>query len=142
MKIYIAARYSRKDEVARLAGLMRKVGVTVVSTWHDEAESQIPETSFDANREHFLEMANRDLSELDTAESIVFFSESPTVGVPRGGRHVEFGYFLKMKRAVPQLRITVIGPTENLFHTLIDEQYPDMVEYVFAMAQRIVIPTP
>src|SRR6188768_1910934 len=104
-KIYLAARYSRKLEVKGVADLIKKAGITVVSTWHDKPAPAFGEEELDQNRDFFSTEAKADLDEIDEANTLLFFSEDPNVGVPRGGRHVEYGYFLKMKRNRPRLQI-------------------------------------
>jgi len=59
----------------------------------------------------YRELALADIQDIDRAEAILLYSEDPTVGVPRGGRHVEFGYALAKGK-----RLFVIGPKENIFH--------------------------
>jgi hypothetical protein len=136
-KVYFAGRYSRKKEIAEVAELAKKIGVNVVSTWHDKPDVEIDEAAIEANEMFFLKEALADLDELDTANTLVFFSESPTVGIPRAGRHVEFGYFLKMKRYKLESRIYVIGPIENIFQLFIDEKFADVPTFIYEMSKRI-----
>ena len=55
-----------------------------------------------------------DVADVYAADAIVAFSEpSNMTGSSRGGRHVEFGLALAWKKM-----IIVVGPRENVFHTL------------------------
>jgi len=54
---------------------------------------------------------------------VITFTETPRSSNSRGGRHVEFGIALGMRK-----RAVVIGPRENVFHCLpfpYIEWYPD-----------------
>jgi hypothetical protein len=136
-KVYFAGRYSRKHEIAEVAELAKKIGVNVVSTWHDKPDVEIDEAAIEANEMFFLEEAIADLAELDEANTLVFFSESPTVGVPRAGRHVEYGYFLKMRKLGLKSRIYIIGPIENIFQLFADEKFADVPTFVYEMSKRM-----
>src|SRR6187402_1599940 len=96
--VYIAARYSRKLEIKGLASLIRKAGITVVSTWHDKPDFPFPESAIEEHATEFSAESIADLNELGTANTLIFMSEDPNVGIPRAGRHVEYGYFLRNKR--------------------------------------------
>jgi hypothetical protein len=136
-KVYFAARYSRKREVAEVAELARLVDVRVVSTWHDKADEDIDEAAIELNREYFANEADEDLEELRRANTLVFFSEDPNVGVPRGGRHVEYGYFLNMKHRHPRYQIYIIGPVENIFQLQADEVFSNVPQFVYEMSKRV-----
>lgn len=114
-KIYIAARYSEKHEMAAQADIFRQNGIEVTSTWLDE--SHHPETKMsDIHDDNLAGYAYNDLRDIDEADWLVFSSIEPTIPAVRGGRHVEFGYALARGK-----RILVIGPKENIFHYLFGE---------------------
>jgi len=113
VKVYIAARYSRKVEVSTIAAALTAHGYTVTSTWHDEphsADAQLADLTADDLRMY----ANRDLLEIRMCYVLLFLSESDQSYNRRGGRHVEFGYALGQGKF-----IAVIGPLENIFHHLV-----------------------
>lgn len=110
MRIYIAGRYSRRDEFRQVRDKLTKRGYTVTSRWLDENEplqSQMGEHT----TAWYQDTQEVDLQDVDLANAVLFFSEDPLVGIPRGGRHVEFGYALGKYKD-----IFVIGPKENVFH--------------------------
>lgn len=110
MKVYLAAQYARRDELRTYREQLQARGIVVTSRWLDEKEplnSQMGQHS----TEFYVETATIDLEDIDRADAVIFFSESPLVGVVRGGRHVEFGYAFKANKP-----IFVIGPKENVFH--------------------------
>jgi hypothetical protein len=118
LKIYLAARYSRRDEMrAYRETLHKNYNVQVTSHWLDEKSSATGNMG-DEDDAFYWETAQVDLMDIDAAHVLVLFSENPLVGVPRGGRNVEFGYALKAGK-----RIWVVGPKENVFH------YRPMVEH-------------
>lgn len=110
MNIYIAARYSRKEEMKTVRDALQKAGFAVTSSWLDEphgANTKLSELSDALNEEY----AQVDIDDINRSDRILFFSES--VLTPRGGRHVEFGYALAQGKP-----IDVVGPKENIFHYL------------------------
>jgi hypothetical protein len=110
MKIYIAGRYSRRDEFRQVRDKLVKRGHTVTSRWLDETQS-LDSQMGEETSDWYWKTQRVDLMDIDSAYSVLFFAEDPLVGTPRGGRHVEFGYALGM--GIP---IHVIGPRENVFH--------------------------
>lgn len=109
-RVYLAARYDRRDELREYREILTSYGIEVTSRWLDETEplnSQMGQHSED----FYILTARIDLEDVDDADTIIFFSEDPLVGYRRGGRHVEYGYALKGGKD-----IIVIGPKENVFH--------------------------
>lgn len=118
--IYLASRYSRKDEMRNRAEYLAGFGFTVTSTWLEEKYDpniKITDIADDTNRE----LAAIDLYDIDRSDTLIFFAEDQNNQPPRGGRHVEFGYALARG-----LDIVVIGVKENIFHYLKPiKVYPD-----------------
>lgn len=108
--VYIAGRYSRRDEFREMRKKLYAAGYIVNSRWLNES-SPLDSQMGDQEEEFYLKTQRVDLVDICRAEEMLFFAEDPTVGVPRGGRHVEFGYALAS--GIP---INVIGPRENVFH--------------------------
>lgn len=122
MKVYIASRYSRKNEMREHAKRLRESGIEVTSRWLEEKYA--PGTTLDELTDEFCtETARTDFADIDKANAILFFSENPLLGTPRGGRHVEFGYALAASKLVH-----VIGPRENIFHYLPGVKHYDNVD--------------
>jgi nucleoside 2-deoxyribosyltransferase len=118
MKVYLASRYPRRKELSALVPLLKEHNISVTSRWLNETLS--PNTTLHEVSPAFcLETALIDLEDIDRADTIVFFSEDPLIGTPRGGRHVEFGYALAKGK-----RIIVLGGNENIFHFL-----PHIIHY-------------
>lgn len=128
MKIYLAARYSRREELCGYRAELEAMGHTVTSRWlngsyqidekgkpigdHGEALVETGETTeADRLRAHFV---TEDCEDVRSADCVISFTEPPRSALGnRGGRHVEFG----MAVALGKLLI-VVGHRENLFHYL------------------------
>lgn len=112
LKVYVAARYDRKDEVTEIVECLMCDGFTVTSTWHREPYApkvQLPDLPEDEHRD----LALRDIRELDEADVILLLTDPPTEPHVRGGKHVEFGYALAKDK-----ELICCGPAENIFHHL------------------------
>lgn len=118
MRIYLAARYSRREEMLTYAKDLENLGHTVISRWITGCH-EIPgksESIGDRNtytteeRAHF---ATEDLQDLLHSSCIIAFTEEENAPSNRGGRHVEFGYAIGKN-----LELYVVGPKENVFHCL------------------------
>ena len=118
MTAYIAARFSRKPEMLALAALFAQHNIKVRARWLNESVSP-DATLHDVTPAYHTKTATDDIEDIDASDTIIFFSEDPLVGTPRGGRHVEFGYALAKGK-----RVVVIGPPENTFHYL-----PGIINY-------------
>lgn len=121
MKIYLASRYSRREELNRRWHWLEYAGFEVTSRWllgdHQVSDSGLSEEAAPEERERF---AQEDWDDLAAADICISFTEEPRSGHSRGGRRVEFGAALAMGK-----RCIVIGPRENVFHCLPSvEVYP------------------
>ena len=118
-KIYLAARYSRRDEVAHYQGEARLLGFDVTSRWlegtHEIVDGRSRQAD-DASRQRF---AREDWDDLVAADIVISFTEGPDAKKSRGGRHVEFGAALALKKWC-----IVVGPAENVFHHM-----PEVVRF-------------
>jgi nucleoside 2-deoxyribosyltransferase len=110
MKLYIAAQYSRKEEMLEKASALRAMGVEVTSRWMEEDYHPYIQLS-EITDEKNAEIADYDLSDIEDADTFLFFSEEHPP--KRAGRHVEFGYALALG-----LDMHVVGCKENIFHYL------------------------
>jgi len=101
MKVYIAGRYAKLDELKKESVQFTDAGIEVTSSWLDGGESGLT----------FNEIAQLDLDDVDNADAVVLYTEPYGTPIPGGGRHVEFGYGLGSgKKAI------IVGPMENIFH--------------------------
>lgn len=128
-RIYLAARYSRIEELQEYRRALEAAGHKVVSRWLNgehqasDAALQGPESILSAIGQQF---AIDDWADLMSANWLICFTETPRTGPTRGGRHVEFGVGLAMG-----YRLVVVGPRENVFYCLARvEQYSDWDTFV------------
>ena len=116
-RVYLAARYSRRDEMRGYAEQLKQLGYTVDADWifgdNTTEVAKIVEAA-----EWSVPIVAREFAEVDyddvwDSDAVVSFTETPYSVTNRGGRHVEFGLALAWDKA-----LFVVGPCENIFHTL------------------------
>jgi nucleoside 2-deoxyribosyltransferase len=110
MKIYLAARYRRREEMQGRAADLEAAGHEVTSRWIRGSHEPVRGV---ATAEERAVWAAEGMSDLRTADALIAFTEPPEEPKSRGGRHVEFGVALGLHK-----RIAVIGPQETVFHCL------------------------
>lgn len=140
MIAYLAARYGRIEEMRQYREELRAIGVVVFSSWLDGA---VDANEADATTSQRVMWAQDNLADLGLADTIIAFSEPEGApGASRGGRHVEFGYALAMRRLrheawTPQLY--VVGPPENIYHSLPDvRQFETWQECRRCLAEQVI----
>ena len=110
MKIYLAARLARGPELLAYAGELELMGHTVTSRWirggHGENSAE-----HHYSPEELADFAEEDLEDINAAALMIAFTEEPSSGHGRGGRHVEAGY--AMGTGTP---LAIVGPRENAFY--------------------------
>lgn len=126
MRIYLAARYSRREELCEYREWLLNMGHDVRARWLD-GEHQISDTGSPIGNggEALVEAGGEDAAILrakfaqddfeDTvgADVVINFTEPPRSKANRGGRHVECGIALALSK-----RVIVVGYRENIFHWL------------------------
>ena len=132
MKIYLAARYSRNDEMRGVRDVLEALGHKVTSRWIDQHGGNLPESivaeKLNAEPGECSKYAFIDLQDLKAADTVISFTSAGGGG--KGGRHIEFGVALGLGKDV-----IIVGPRENVFHTLPQiEHYPDWAHLVMAWA--------
>lgn len=147
MKIYLAARYSRRLELCGYRAQLREMGHSVTSRWLNGAhqidtkgspignsvEALVEGDDGSRSREAAVlrtNFAHEDVADVLTAECIINFTEPPRSSASRGGRHVELGIVLGLNLMLtaigaPKVRIIAVGHRENLFHWLPIVEYVD-----------------
>jgi hypothetical protein len=145
VRIYLAARYPRREELCGYRSELEARGHQVTSRWLDGPAQVLPDgTALGAQRESRFEaddpreaatralFARRDLADIDAAELLIAFTEDPALpsppGAARGGRHADLGY--ATGRGMP---VIVCGPRENLFcHLPQVTWFPGWAEFLAA----------
>lgn len=131
VKIYLAARYSRREELCAYRKSLQSMGFNVEARWldgkHQLSDRGIPigdtgealvEGVDDGstqvrNAELRAKFAQDDWEDVSTADVVINFTEPPRSNASRGGRHVECGIALARN-----VRVIVVGYRENIFHWL------------------------
>jgi hypothetical protein len=112
MRIYLASRFSRVQEMRDYSAQLAEMGHEVTSRWVQRPpELDGQGRPVDEGRGSEARCAIEDLEDLRAADWIIFFSEPPRSTNSRGGRHVEFGAALALG-----MRMILVGPRENVFH--------------------------
>ena len=111
--VYLAGRFSRRDEFNEYADQLREWGLTVDARWLVENHEWYGERD-DAAIEAARGFAKDDLEDVARSDIVIVFTEPVNAGGRnRGGRHVEFGIALATHKD-----ILIVGPPENVFHNL------------------------
>ena len=131
MKIYLASRYPRREELAGYARDLEDAGYEVTSSWLD-GDDEIIENAGEYTSAA-SQIAQGDLDDVDSADVLISFTENRKLvpyldAASRGGRHVEFGFARGRGK-----RLIIVGPSENVFHTLtavqvFDSWGPEVIE--------------
>jgi hypothetical protein len=132
MIIYLAARYSRNDEMRGVRDVLEAFGHKVTSRWIDLHGGKYPGSftpdQLNSDPASCAGIAAADIEDMDAADTVISFT-SPGEG--KGGRHTEFGWALGRAK-----RLVVVGPREHVFHTLPQvEWYPDWSRLVMALSR-------
>jgi hypothetical protein len=116
-KIYLAARYSRNEEMLAYAKDLEGLGYYITSRWvygeHNITDAQLTNDGDPKDESLRARFAQEDIDDLLAAQTIICFTEAPRTGATRGGRHVEFGVALATHK-----HCWVVGHRENIFYCL------------------------
>jgi hypothetical protein len=109
-RVYLAAKFSRQDEMRNIAGQLRDNGFLCDPAWLGEAHDLPVDAAPDDPRGS--KFAADDWHDLRQADTVICFTEKPgdITGRGRGGRHVEMGLALAWEK-----RVLVVGYRENVF---------------------------
>jgi len=125
MKIYLAARYSRREELCKYREKLSNLGHVVTSRWlngdhqidndgepiGESGESLVEgHNSSDGASVLRKKFAKEDVEDVIKSDLLIAFTEVPRSTNSRGGRHVEMG--LAIGR---HISVMIVGPRENVF---------------------------
>lgn len=138
MKIYLASRYSRREELCAYRAQLQSLGFEVQARWlngehqlandgtliGDDGAALVQGTLRSGEKISESEQTVRaaklrskfaqdDWEDVSAADLVINFTEAPRSSANRGGRHVEFGIALARNA-----RVIVVGHRENIFHWL------------------------
>ena len=131
VNVYLAGRYSRREELCRYAEELSSLGWTVEARWlHGSHTLDERGLSVQGEQSERAMFACEDWEDVTSADVCISFTESPRASNSRGGRHVEFGAAMALGK-----RCIVIGPRENVFHHLPELEHFDTWEE-FILCER------
>lgn len=116
MTVYLAAHFSRKNEVRAAAKELKELGIDVVSTWHREkiASNSVMHAN---NARTWRKNALSDLNELCDCTHFVLFSMGPHKKFSRGSHCWEAGF-----ASARGVKCLVVGERQVIFHYLPGEK--------------------
>ena len=127
---YLAARYSRREELQGYRAELERLGHKVYGRWLTGAHLATEEDIL-RRPELGRDFAVDDLLDICQADTMIAFTELPRSAANRGGRHVEFGIAIAQEMA-----LVVVGPRENVFHCLPDVKvYATWAEFLAEVAR-------
>ena len=120
--VYVAGSFNGAPRIRVEAGRLAEYGYRVLSRWFNPDDFIEKAWDKDFNGKVAESMATGDVYSILEADVFIIdtFDKSTT-----GGRDVELGVALARKLDRHPLRIIRIGPSVNIFHTLVRETYPD-----------------
>lgn len=134
MKVYLAGRYSQKEEIKRKAKELEQLGIEVTSSWLEEPHS--PQIGLKELREEDARLyAQQDIADIYRADLVILFTVDPETPTVRGGRHFESGFAEGAGR-----QLVICGPRENVFHYLpYVRQYATWAEILNAVEENTLV---
>jgi len=139
LSFYLAARYGRREELCAYKADLEARGHDVPARWllgehqvYGTEAARAVQAGGPVPAAQAFVFAEDDMEDLLAADVVVNFTEPPRSTASRGGRHVEFGIALGLRRAASAFddqlrRLFIVGPLENVFHALpeVDGHFDD-----------------
>jgi hypothetical protein len=131
IKIYLASRYARREDMAEYARVLQELSFEITSDWvwgtHDIVGNP-------GNTKKFATMDRRDLLRADI---VINFAEPKELDYPRGSRHTEFGMAYERGKVCYVVGIHGVE-LENIFHNLegvlVYEAWEDLLPHLQQLA--------
>jgi hypothetical protein len=118
ISFYLAARFSRRDELCGYMDTLEQRGFHVTSRWLTQHQAlDLSDKRAVYTNQDRTQFAIHDYEDVQRAQRLIAFTEDPNdkiaVNGRRGGRHVELGLALAWAK-----HIYVVGYRENVFCSL------------------------
>jgi len=111
IKVYLASRYARREEMEKYACALRELGFEITSTWVYGDHDTLSQPGY------VKKFATLDRADLLGSDIVINFAEPKELDYPRGSRHTEFG--MGYERGKVCYVVGKHGPDlENIFHSL------------------------
>lgn len=142
---YLAARYSRREELCGYRSALEERGHSVPARWllgehqvHGLEASRAVENDGPVPVDLAVKFAQDDVEDILAADWQINFTEKPRKVKTRGGRHCELGIFLGLKFAGGEWgnrKLYIVGPYEHVFHCLpdVDGVFDDFPSFLRAL---------
>lgn len=121
--VYLAARWSMREQVEVYAQQLKAIGIDVTSRWLTDPEHRATEQG-DAQAFN-AKLAGHDVYDVEQADALIYFGPGGT----RGGSHVEFGMALAFKK-----RLFWVGDREHVFSWMprveVHQNWPELLSYL------------
>lgn len=128
LKTYLAARYSRWQEMRQVAERLEAMGHMITSRWV-QGQHQCNDDQLLNSPEWAIKIANDDLEDLWKADQLILFTD-PIRTATRGGKQVELGYAMALG-----LKIYIVGEPENVFQHLPHLTQVANVHFLYALLE-------
>jgi nucleoside 2-deoxyribosyltransferase len=111
-RVYLAARFARREQLIGVARMLESSGVEVACRWLFAEGAALSAEELDSEL-RAGQMASMDFEDLRAADVCLAFTEQAREPQGRGGRHAEVGIALGLGH-----RVILVGPREHVFHCL------------------------
>lgn len=119
---YLAAGYSRRDEMMEFADTLRQYGHEVKCRWITGSHQGMSDE----------DAAIEDFEDLIKCDGLIAFSAMGKGKRNKGGRHVEFGMAVALNKPT-----VLIGDRENVFHYLpVVDQFDTVEDFLDYLSER------
>lgn len=116
LRVYLAAPYQMKEQIALRAKELRALGMIVTSQWLEEKYDPTVQLG-DVSRPDRADLAKRDVDDIAAADVLVLQPDITGL-IKRQGRTVELGIAIGLRRFRP-MEIFIVGSgEENIFYDL------------------------
>jgi nucleoside 2-deoxyribosyltransferase len=136
MKVYLAGPYGARAQLTAYAKELAEIGIEVTSSWlaeTHEINSGTQGAAVALSDTQVAEHAHTDIREVRDSDLLVLFTAAAIGCEGGGGRHVETGVALALRKPV-----LVVGEPENVFHRMGSPvfAFPDWHTVVLDLARR------
>jgi hypothetical protein len=132
IKIYLASRYSRREEMEVHARDLQDLGFEIASQWVWGTQDIL------GNPTNAKQFATQDRADVLRSDLVINFAEAKEVDYPRGSRHTEFGMAYQAGKVC-----YVVGrwgtELENIFHNLEGVVIFENWESTYAHLEQLIV---
>ena len=150
--IYLASRYSRREELCGYKALLEERGHKVPARWllgdhqaHGLEAVKAVNGDGPIPTHQAVKFAEDNVEDILNADTLICFTEKPRKHKTRGGRHTEFGIFLGLRFMTGQWdrrrSLLVVGPIEHIFYALpeVDGRYKTFNRLLRAVDDEMIV---